>query len=157
MAKFNRKGHKNLSIAEQYEKYLEQFYTRLSSARARGIETPIDRYGLGDEAALTFEEFSYALQEKKTSSRGVSTTNLIREIVSEQIYFHSQKEAKAIQEETLFLGIKKDDGSFYSIRELRTGVGKNLLSQINEMIKASGMASGTDRAKYISYYIFDSL
>ena len=62
MAKFNRKGHRNLTLAEQYERYLEQFYKRLEAARRRGDETPIDKL---DNPALSFDEFTLAFQSRK--------------------------------------------------------------------------------------------
>lgn len=151
MAKFNRKGHKNLTLAEQYERYLEQFYKRLEAARRRGDETPIDKL---DNPALSFDEFTLAFQSRKRSR--VSTTNIIREIVSDQLFYQTQAEATRLQQDLIAWGIVREDGKPYSIRELRTGTGRNLLSQINNMLKESGVSSGKARAKYIGYWIFDS-
>lgn len=153
MAKFNRKGHRNLTLAEQYERYLSQFNERLAKLREKEIETPIDRYGF-ENPALNFEEFIQAFQDKKRT--GVSTTNIIREIVSEQLYFQTQAEASALQQDLIAWGIVREDGTPYSVRELRTGTGRNLLSQINNMLKETGVSSGKARAKYIGYWIFDS-
>lgn len=142
-----------LTTLERYERYLEQFHKRQASLTRRGLVSPVAKAGI-EHPELTYEEFELAYQESKRS--GVSATNVVREIVSQQLYFQTKTQAQALQEELRQAGIKKEDGTEYTQTELRTYIGREKLSELNADLKRRGMTSGKERQQYISYYIFDS-
>lgn len=142
-----------LTMLERYERYLEQFHKRQSSLARRGFISPVEKAGI-EHPELTYEEFELAYEENKRS--GVSATNIVREIVSSQLYFHTRSQAQALQEELKMAGITKEDGTEYTQTELRTYIGREKLSELNADLKRRGMSRGKERQEYISYYIFDS-
>ena len=158
-----RRGRgRTLSIEEQYSRYVEQFTKRAEKLLAKGITPAIYKSQLDNKGISSLEDFSLALRQKKRS--GVSTTNIVREIVSSQLYEFTREEASSIKGELrgLYEEVYSDKSpeeieamlKKYTFSEIRTN--KAILSELNDLLKATGYSSGTERADYIGYYIYDS-
>lgn len=158
---------RSLTDIERYERYLAQYTERATKIKAKGLIPSAERQIISGSPTLTQEEFVLALESKHR--KGVSTTNIIREIVSEQIYDINLQQSRNISELLQELDIVKANGREYSTREIREKFNviisenketfqedKNLLSEINNALKSNSTMSGTERANYISYYIYDS-
>lgn len=142
----SRKYNATTRLLNAYSRYTSQLASRIAIWNKKGY-TPVD------PTALSFEDF--VANRDFLKSRGVAAGNATRVIISQQLYAFSQSQAESLLNELSALGINYIDNKKITIESLKAGMGNNALSELNEALKARGIASGYERAKYISEHIYE--
>lgn len=142
----SRKYNATTRLLNAYSKYTSQLANRTAIWAKKGY-TPVD------PTALSFEDF--VANRTYLKSRGIAPGNITRTIISQQLYMFNQAQATALVEELAGMGITAIGGKKITIEAIKAGMGKDALSALNEALKDKGLASGYERAQYITEHIYE--
>lgn len=132
-----RKYSTTSRLQKSYTKYVSDLAKRATIWAKKGY-TPVDT------SPLTFNDF--VANREFLKSMGIASGNITRTLISQQLYEFNQSQATNIFNQLKTLGIDKLNGKKLTLESLKSELGKDALSAINEVLKDT-LGSGYDRAK----------
>lgn len=144
-----RQYNKSLRLLKAYSKYVDVLNKRAGVWNKKGY-IPVDT------TPLSFED--YVANREYLASRGVASGNITNMIVSQQLYEFNQAQATNLVNMLKDFGITSINGKRLTVEFIKSGGGKEALSVLNDLLKASGVESGYERSQIITENVYqDSL
>ena len=147
----SRKYNTQQRLLSAYDRYVEQFSTRVAKLQKRGYQ-PVA------PTLLSFEEFKG--NRAYLNKLGVAPGNITRTLISRQLYQFNRAQAEDMMAALKELDIINDkDKTIYGTRvtidALRSkgGLGEEALSLINDKLKEQGL-TGYERRDWITEHIY---
>lgn len=133
----------------QYERYVAQFERTKKHLIKRGFYKDVT-----DVQMMNREEFEWQIElfREKRTGKASGYTNVIRQLATSKFYARTIEQAENLRDTLQGLGVETVDGKPLTIENLRVFG----LADLNEALKKKGIASSYARARYISYYVYDS-